>query len=537
MKKIISLLKACMTDNMNLFKIKNKKTNKSSNKAVLILVVILFFFSIWSYANMIMEPLIEVHLEYVLLTLFVLITTILTLIEGVYKSSSLLFNCKDDDLLLSLPIKKSTVLFVRVFKFYVFELMYNSLFLIPAIVVYATKVNVDWTFYLSSIIAILLLPIIPIVISCIIGGIISHTSSKFKFKNFAQIVITMIILLVIFYLSFNIEGMISKLAENATSINDAITKVYYPAGAYVKLVTNFNYIDLTIFILIHIAVFTLAIIMFSNIYFKINSKAKVIKKGTSNSTYKIKKNKPMIALIKKEFNRFVSTPVFVINAAFGLILFVVACILVTIKLDSLSYVLAQNEIPLTVEQIISYAPLVLFGLVCFASLMSSITSSMISLEGKSFNILKSLPVKPYTIIISKVLTAVLIMIPFILIGDLIFILKFGLTLVQIFMILIASVVLPFVSEVFGIIVNIKNPKMDAENDTEIVKQSTSTMIAVLTGMLSIGVNIALLVALPMIGVSINLALLICLLIYTIILGILIAYLKTGSVKDFNKINV
>ena len=52
--------------------------------------------------------------------------------------------------------------------------------------------------------------------------------------------------------------------------------------------------------------------------------------------------------------------------------------------------------------------------------MKSITSSMISLEGKTFSILKSLPVKPYTIIKSKILTAVLIMIPCILIGDIIF---------------------------------------------------------------------------------------------------------------------
>ena len=141
--KIISLIKATMTDNMNLFRIRNKDKNKSSNKIMVAFLVIFFFFYIWSFANTIMEQLIETHTEYVLLTLFVLITTILTLVEGIYKSGSLLFNCKDDDLLLSLPIKKSMALFIRVFKFYIFELLYNSLFLVPAIVVYATKVQKD----------------------------------------------------------------------------------------------------------------------------------------------------------------------------------------------------------------------------------------------------------------------------------------------------------------------------------------------------------------------------------------------------------
>ena len=537
MKKIISLIKACMTDNMSIFKLNKKNKSKSSNRGTLIFVVAIFFFSIWSYANMIMESLIEIHMEYVLLTLFVLITTILTLIEGIYKSSALLFNCKDDDMLLSLPIKRSTVLFVRVFKFYVFELLYNSLFLTPAIIVYATKVNVGWTYYITSIIAILLLPIIPIVISCIIGGIISHISSKFKFKNFVQIVVTMIFLVFIFYISFNLEAVIEKLSDNASSINDVITKIYYPAGAYIKLVLNFELLDLLVFLLMHLAVFMTAIIVFSNIYFKINSKTKVIKKGTGKNSYRINKNKPIVALMKKEFNRFMTTPVFVINAGFGLILFLIGCIMIAIKLNGVADALIENEIPLTIEQISSYSPLILLGLIFFASLMSSITSSMISLEGKSFSILKSLPLNPFTIIFAKVLTAITIMIPFILLGDLVFIIRFGLNIYQIVMILIASAILPLISEIFGIIVNLKNPKMDAENDTEVVKQSSSTMIATLVGMLSTGINIGILVALSSTGITIELSMLIAIAIYSAILIGLLTYLKTESVKDFNKITV
>ena len=150
MKKIFSLFKACMTDNMNLFKIKSKKQSGISK---IILPVFLFgfiFVYILSFANLIIEPLVEVKQEYVLLSLFVSFTFIMTLIEGIYKSSGLLFNCKDDNLLLSLPIKKSTVLFIRVFKFYLFELMYNSLFLLPAMIAYANNVNVGSTYYLVS---------------------------------------------------------------------------------------------------------------------------------------------------------------------------------------------------------------------------------------------------------------------------------------------------------------------------------------------------------------------------------------------------
>ena len=120
----------------------------------------------------------------------------MTIIEGVYKTGPMLFNCKDDQLLLSLPIKKQTVLFVRIIKFYIFELLFNSLFLLPVMIAYIKWADViSWTYYLSSIIMLLFLPIVPIIISCFLGSIISSLSSRFKYKNAAQIIISMAIVL------------------------------------------------------------------------------------------------------------------------------------------------------------------------------------------------------------------------------------------------------------------------------------------------------------------------------------------------------
>ena len=537
MKKCFSLLKACLTDNMNLFKINNKNQNNVSKKALPIFVVVIFFFSVWSYANMIIEPLIQFNMEILLLTLFILITSFLTLTEGIYKSSSILFNCKDDNLLLSLPIKKSTVLFIRIFKFYLFELLYNSLFLIPAIVVYIRYVNVNASFYIISIISLLIFPIIPIIISCIIGVIVSFFSSKFKLKNIVQIFLTTIFLLIVFYIVFNLQNLVENLAQNATTINEIITKLYYPAGAYIKLITEFNILDLIIFIGSHLILFMLTIFTLSKIYFKINSKVKIVKTEKKKSNYKIITKKPLKALVKKELNRFISTPVFVINAAFGLVLFLVSCILLYVKFDSLSDVLAEQGINITMEQIQMYIPIILFGLICFASLMSSITSSMISLEGKSFNILKSLPIKPFTIITSKIITAVLIMLPFLLIGDFIVFLKFRFNIIDAVIILVSSIIIPLVVETIGIIVNLKYPKMDAENDTEVVKQSTSSLIAVLTGMILTGITIFALYKAISIGLSTILTISFGLLIYLVIYAILFIYLKKNCTKMFNMINV
>ena len=537
MRKLRSLIKACMSDNMSLFKIKSKNKNQASKIVLPIFLAIVLFSAIWFYASIMIEPLAEVHLEYVLLTIFVMLTSILTLIEGIYKSSNLLFNCKDDNLLLALPIKKSTVLFVRIFKFYIFELAYNALFLLPAMIVYTLYVEVNITYYLISLVMILLLPIIPIVISCIIGGIISLSSTKFKFKNVAQIVITTLVLLIVFYISFNIENILRDLAQNAKSINDIITKLYYPAGAYNKMILNFNVNDLIIFIAFHILLCMITILSLSKIYYKINSNVKTIKTGDKNKKYKIKTNKPLKSLIKKELNKFISSPVFVTNAGFGLVLFIIGCILVCIKADSITEILSMQGIDITFSQVEVYMPVILFGFICFSSFMTSITSSMISLEGRTFNILKSLPISPFKIIFSKVLTAVLIMFPFLVIGDIIVFIKFNFKLIEILIILLTSIILPCVAETIGILINLKYPKMNATNDTEVVKQSMSSTVSVFTGIILSILTISVLVGSVESNMNIDLIIMNGLAIYTIIFIGLLIYLNKKSVKEFNKINV
>ena len=272
-------------------------------------------------------------------------------------------------------------------------------------------------------------------------------------------------------------------------------------------------------------------------YFKINSSVKSTTNVSKNKEYKIKTNNPMTSLVKKELNRFINSPVFVVNAAFGLVLFVVICIAICVKFDGLSEVLLTKGIEITVEQMRQFVPAILFALIGMASFMSSITSSMISLEGKSFNILKSLPIKPSTIIVSKVLAAVVIMIPFILIGDIIFFVQFNFSILEIVEILVASVLLPLIAETIGILVNLKYPKMDAENDTEVVKQSMSSMIAVFMGMGLTGITVFLIVVAMINKISTDVTISIGLAIYLIVYLLLRLYLNKSSVKDFNKINV
>ena len=177
MGKLVSLLKATMSQDMNLFKFKNKNESKTRKIVLPIVLTIIVMFSIGSYAAILAEELAPNHLTYIVLTMFIIITSLLTLIEGVYKSQGILFEARDNDLLFSLPISKSKIFFTRVFKLISFQFLYNSLFMLPAMIVYAMYEKPNVSFYIISLIMLILLPIIPTIIHDIIVGIIGNNIS------------------------------------------------------------------------------------------------------------------------------------------------------------------------------------------------------------------------------------------------------------------------------------------------------------------------------------------------------------------------
>ena len=544
MKKLLSLLKATMSQDMSLFRIKAKNEAGARKIVLPIVLALVVMFSIGSYAAILAEELAPSHLTYIVLTIFIMVTSLLTIIEGVYKSQGILFEAKDNDLLFSLPITKSKIFFIRVFKLITFQFLYNSLFMLPAIIVYAMYEKTDVSFYLISLIMLVLLPIIPTILGCVLGYIVKGLSSKFKARNIMQVLFTSLILLGIFYVSFNMQGMVANIVQNANSIQEVITKIYYPAGLYINLIQNFNILDLIILLAINIIPAIVFVYVASIFYFKINSKLgergnsnkKVATTKSAEKVYKVRTQ--LSGLIHKEMKRFFSSPVFMVNAGFGMVLMIAVTFALSINFDGMLNSMMQGmetEIPIPIGEIKNMMPKIFYGFVVFISCMTSMTSSMISLEGKSFNITRSLPVATEKILLSKVLTSNILSIPIILICDVIFFVAFKVAIVDIVFILLASIVMPTLTALIGILMNLKYPKMNATSDTEVVKQSMSSMLSVCIGMFVAMLSIAIMIMGS--NFNINLVVALELLTFSIIAFMLWRILKKYGAKRFKEINV
>lgn len=532
--KTYSLLKAALSQDMNMFKYSAKR-NSSKLKKILfpIMLFILVGISIGTYCYMLAKELAPLHLTYVMLSIMMIIIVVLTFIEGIYKSQGILFEAKDNDLLFSLPLKKSQILFVRIFKLLMFEYIYNLMFLLPAFIIYIIFERPGINFYIISFLMSILIPIIPTVISSILGYIIKLLSSKFKAKKIIQTILSSILFLGIFYFSMNLDNFIQGIATKATSINDFITNIYYPLGLYIKLINKFEILDFLKLLLVNIVPFILFILIGEKYYFKIIFKSKENSiKRKDNKKEKIIKNKPIISLVKKEIKRYFSSPVYMFNTSFGLILSIIISILLCFKDENIFNEILSNY---GVSEYISL-PVIFYFFILFVGAMTSISSSSISLEGKTINITKSLPIKENLILKSKILVCYVIELPFILVSNTLFFIKFRPSLFYIILIILLSFVIILLSSCIGLIANLKYPKMNATNDTEVVKQSMSSMISVFIDM---GILIGSIIIIAFLSEFIKLNVLLVFHIgFLLVISIfLYFYLMKYGVKEYKKINV
>lgn len=538
MKQLFSLLRAVMSQDMNLFKYQAGRDSSNVKKIVFPLILAgIFMYAIGTYYYVLAKELSNIGLTYIMLTIAMVVPTIFTLIEGIYKSQGVLFESRDNELLLALPIKKSKIIFVKLFKFLTFQYLYNLLFLLPAFILYIYFDNPKITFYFISIIMSFLLPIIPTIISSFIGFFIKGVSSSVKFKKAVQTVFTLIIFLSIFVLSFYSNTLLTKLIKNASSVNDIISKIFYPIGIYVNLIQKFDFIEFIKLLLINLIPLLLFVYISSKYYFSIISKFKESTKKSSSKNIAFRKNSKLKSLLIKEIKKYFSTSVYVFNTLFGVIIMFVGVIALCINFEGTINTISSGQISnFDINSIIKILPSLFCAMIVIISSMSIITSSSISIEGKSFNITKSLPVDSEVILLSKILASDVILIPFFLLSDIIFFIRFNVSFLDIALILMVTFLIPTFAAIIGLFTNLKYPKMNASNDTEVIKQSMSPVVSMLFGFI-FSISLIFITIKFNKHISLNVLMILEIILISLIIVLSWNFLKRYGKKRIKEINV
>lgn len=467
-----------------------------------------------------------------ILIIAILFSCILSFIMSIYKAQGTLFSSKDYDLLMSLPIKNSTILTSKILSLMSISYIETALIIIPASIVYFVyNGSLSWVFFIILAIGLFFIPMIPIIAASIIAIIMTFISSRFKHKNIATTVVGMIAVLLIIIFSMNIQNYINAFLENSDSIVSVLSKIYPPAMYLKDALVNYDVVNLLKFIGISIIPFVIFIIIFSNTFKIINGK---LSESYKKANYKVKKLETSSitkALVTQELRRYFATPIYVMNTAVGMVLLVAASIATLfVSKETLVELLGYPEIA-------NMIPISILVMLVFTIGISCTTNSSISLEGNRLWILKSLPIEPKDIFKGKIITNLIITIPASVIANIIFYIGLKFEFKYLLFNLIISIVFSIVSAVLGLIINLCFPKMDWTNPTTVVKQSASVMITILGIMILILALIGVSIALVKIFSVTNMViiLIVVLILFLITLFVLIRVLDNIGSKKFNRL--
>ncbi|WP_304406498.1 ABC transporter permease [uncultured Clostridium sp.] len=518
-----------LTKNIDSSKEKKKLTITT---LTLILIAIVIWFMSTSYSIVLATVLKPMGYLDLILIIAVLVSSILSFITSIYKAQGTLFSSKDYDLLMSLPIKNSTILTSKILSLMSINYIETALIIIPASIVYFIyNGNLSWSFFCILLIGLIFVPMIPIIASAIIAVIITFISSRFKHKNMLTIVVGMIATLLIMVVLINMQNYINKFIANSEFIVNGLSNIYLPALYLKNALVNFDLVSLTKLIAVSIIPFIIFIFVFSKIFKVINGK---LSESYKRANYKVKKLETSSitkSLVNQEIKRYFATPIYVMNTAIGMVLLVAGSIATLfISKETLAELFKYTEI-------VNIIPIAILVVLIFTIGLSCTTNSSISLEGNRLWILKVLPIEPKEIFKGKIITNLIITIPAVIIANIIFYIGLKYNFKYLMLNLSISIVFCILSSVIGLIVNLYFPKMEWTNPTTVVKQSASVMITILSIFLLIlgVVGITILLTYVFNINNMDIILIIVLAVFLIMLFISIKTLNNIGSEKFNKL--
>lgn len=527
MEKLFTLLKVDLVRTLSLNKL---KLSKSIYKNIGIFIVALFIAtslisSIAGYTYLGVNFLSKYGLEQFLLPIIYFICGFTTFYTTIYKAKAYLFSCEDN--LFAMPVKSSTILTSRVITLLVFNSIATTLICIPSFITYGIMLKLGLSYYIYAFLGYLFMPIVPTILGAIFGYMIAYFTSKVNNKKMFETIFTFAVVLLIMYASFNIQTLAMKFVNNVELINKMLNNVGFLLNSFMKMVVNYSIKDTLIYIGTNILSVFLFIGIFNISYMKILQKLKV--EGTKNKYIeKEHENKGTLStLISKEIRMYFSIPVYIFNTAFGGVLLLFASISTMFyDKDSLFKMMEVEPGTLPINVLV-------LGITVFMIAASNTTACSISIEGKNFWILKTMPIDVMKIFLSKIILNLLVAIPMTVISIILFAISFKLTIMQVISTIMMAVIFSLACSMFGIIANLKFPRLDFVSYTQVVKQSFSTFVGIIVPIVLVFASSAAYFALNM---SIDKYLLI---IFALLLGIIMVQyniLKKWGIKKFNEIN-
>lgn len=484
---ILTKLELCNIFGLNV--LCHTKDKKAKRKATLMAIIwILVIAMVFSYVGGLSYGLIYLGAGDVVPAYLIAIASLVIFFFGVLKAGSVIFGKNGYDMLCSMPVSGQSIVVSRFLRMYVENMILTLAVMVPGIAVYAWFLKPGILFYLTGILNTLFIPMFPIAVATLLGALVTAIASRMKRKSVAEALLSVVLVLVILAFSSRLSSMedsisVEMLKEISSTVMNALGKVYPPAVWMGRAMITENMLQCLAVAGIGIVVFIVVVTVVS---VRFHSICRGLFGTYAKHNYRMEKlqtSSVVWALCRKELKRYFASGIYVTNTIMGPVMGTVLSVaLFVVGIDKI-----KESLPVALD----IAGMIPFGVAAVFCMMTP-SCTAVSMEGKNWWIVKTLPLSAKTILDAKVLMNLLLFLPFWLVSEVFLILALKPDLMELLWTLLVPVVIMLFSCVYGITINLLFPLMNWESEVSVVKQSTSalfgglggTIIAILCGVLA-----------------------------------------------------
>ena len=450
------------------------------------------------------------------MALALLISLTLTLFGSIFPTKTQIFDSKDNELLISMPIPPRYIFASRLVFLLIVNYMLESITLVPAIIGFAVFTGFTVTGFIFTLVIFLLVPFLTLALSTIIAWIVSLVASKIKNKTF----VTVLFFAVFFGAYMMGAGMIGSFSESDLSVIDLSGfKNAFLIGWGARAMTYGEVIPFLLFLACCIVPAALAYFFINRSFIKILT----TKKGSVKVKYKEKKEKAsgvFAALVKKEMKRFATSAAYILNEGMGILMTVIFTVMICVTLVPMKADIIDTGMGFLI-------PVIAFGVVVLSSSMIIISTPSISLEDKNLWILQSLPIPPHTILLAKVFCHIVIALPAGVMCSIVLAIAFGVSFIDTAAAIVAVCAVVAFGAYFGMLLGLCFPKFDWQNENVALKQGFAVFGAMFGGMIWSGLMVGITFVMSSISFALG-ALIVAVINGAVCFGIHMYFLRGGE---------
>ena len=475
-----ALFKKQMMESFSWLYFNNKNGKRRSVKGILLYgLLYLFIFGILGYVFYMMaaglcEPLHTIGLDWLYFALTGLVGIVLGVFGSVFNTYSSLYQAKDNDLLLAMPVPSSRILMMRLSGVYAMGLMYEMIVMIPVLIVWFLSVPVSAAGIVFSLLIPFVLSIFVLTLSCILGWVVAQVSVRVKNKSVVTVLLSLAFLGGYYYVYFKASQMLMDLIANAESIAKNVKSILNPLY-HMGLAAEGNTLSMLIFTAFVLVFFGIVYLVLQRSFLKLAT----ANRGTAKVKYQektLRAGNAESALLKKELKRFTGSANYMMNCGLGILFMLAASVGLLIKGSFLA-----DMMHMIYEGAETFLPLLLTAALCMLTSMNDISAPSVSLEGKQIWIVQVLPVSSWQVLKAKLKLHLLLTLPPVI---LLTVCSLGVFRPEaVFMILIPVTLLLFVllMAMWGLFLNLKAPNLNWTSEIVPIKQSLSVTLTLFGG--------------------------------------------------------